>query len=115
MSGSAGGQSRPNDPDAVSNPSEKRSGYPSASSAGSSSPPSARIVTPEPPVKIVKNAQTNAQTTAVPPGTAPKSARKTASSRCEDRPSESRKPASVKSGTAASSGETASRYVSTGT
>ena len=36
---------------------------------GRAAPPSARIVTPEPPVNTVKNAQSIAHTTAVPPGT----------------------------------------------
>ena len=46
-------------------------------SAGNSKPPSARIVTPDPPVNTVKNAQSIAQTTAVPPGIHPNEARNT--------------------------------------
>ena len=67
------------------------------------------MVTPEPPVKAVKKAQTAAQTTAVPPGIQPTQARKTRNSRCEAPPSASRNPARVKSGIAGSVGETTSR------
>ena len=100
MSGSDGGNSRPSDPAAVSIPSENRSRYRSARSAGSKSPPSARIVTPDPPVNVVKNAHRAAVTTAVPPGIHPKNARNSLSSRSEACPSASRNPASVKRGMA---------------
>src|SRR5436190_2223451 len=61
MSGSAGGNSSPSEPDAVNNPNAKRSRYPSLISAGNSTPPSAKIVTPDPPVKTVKNEHSTAQ------------------------------------------------------
>jgi hypothetical protein len=70
-------------------------------SAGSSSPPSARIVTPDPPVNSVKNAHNVAAATAVPPGIQPNSARSARRSRSDDFPSASRNPVSVKSGIAA--------------
>src|ERR1700730_7222198 len=108
MSGSEGGSSRPSDPDAVSRPRENFSRYPSLSSAGNSTPPSARIVTPDPPVNTVKNEQSTAQTTAVPPGIQPKNARNTRSRRSEALPSASRNPASVNSGIAGSVGDTLS-------
>jgi hypothetical protein len=58
-------------------------------------------VTPDPPVNNVKNAQSVAAATAVPPGAQPTQARNTRSSRSDDFPSASRKPASVNSGIAA--------------
>ena len=58
-------------------------------------------MTPEPPVKSVKNAQSVAAATAVPPGAQPNQARNTRSNRSDDLPSASRNPASVKSGIAA--------------
>jgi hypothetical protein len=57
----------------VTSPTEKGSGYFSSRSDGSSRPPSARMVTPEAPVKVVKTAQTKATITATPPGIQPKS------------------------------------------
>src|SRR5882757_10370226 len=111
MSGSAGGNSSPSDPDAVKSPSANRSRYPSLRSAGNNTPPSARIVTPDPPVKTVKNEHSTAQTTAVPPGIQPTSARKTRSRRSDARPSASRNPASVNNGIAGSVGDTLSEYV----
>ncbi len=59
------------------------------------------MVTPDPPVKSVKNAQSVAAATAVPPGTQPTIARSARSSRSEDLPSASRNPVSVNSGIAA--------------
>ena len=41
------------------------------------------IVTPEPPVNVVKSAHTAATSTATPPGNQPKSARKKRTSRWE--------------------------------
>src|ERR1700704_870640 len=108
MSGSAGGSSSPREPDAVNSPSANRSRYPSLISAGNNTPPSARIVTPDPPVNTVKNEHSTAQTTAVPPGIQPKYARNTRRSRSDARPSASRNPASVNSGIAASVGDTLS-------
>ncbi len=58
-------------------------------------------MTPEPPVKSVKNAHSVAAAMAVPPGIQPKHARNTRSRRSDDRPSASKNPASVKSGIAA--------------
>ena len=66
------------------------------------------MVTPDPPVKIVKNAESIAQTTAVPPGNHPNNARNTFSSRSGAFPSASRKPQSVNNGIDASVGFTAS-------
>ena len=56
------------------------------------------MVTPEPPVKMVKNAHTTAQTMAVPPGSQPTSARNTRSRRSDDCPCARMKPVSVNSG-----------------
>ena len=41
------------------------------------------IVTPEPPVKVVKSAHTTATRMATPPGIQPNKARKKRTSRCE--------------------------------
>ncbi len=73
MTGSDGGNSSPSDPAAVTRPTEKSSGYPSSRSDGRRSPPSARIVTPDAPVKVVNRAHTNVAITATPPGIQPKS------------------------------------------
>jgi hypothetical protein len=59
------------------------------------------MVTPDPPVKSVKKAQSAAAAIAVPPGAQPTHALKRRSSRSDDLPSASRKPASVNSGIAA--------------
>ncbi|MNC93315.1 hypothetical protein D3C83_99140 [compost metagenome] len=59
-------------------------------------------MTPDPPVNTVKNEHTKAHTTAVPPGIQPNQARNTATSRSEDLPSASTKPASVNRGMAGS-------------
>jgi len=59
------------------------------------------MVTPDPPVNSVKNAQSVAAASAVPPGIHPNHARKTRSNRSDDLPSASRNPANVKSGIAA--------------
>jgi hypothetical protein len=62
------------------------------------------MVTPEPPVKTVKKAQSRAQTTAVPPGNQPNSARNTRRRRWGAPPSASSTPTSVNSGIDASVG-----------
>jgi predicted hotdog family 3-hydroxylacyl-ACP dehydratase len=77
-------------------------------SAGNSTPPTARIVTPDPPVNAVKNVQRIAQTTAVPPGIQPNHARNTRSIRVEAVASARMNPASVNSGMAGSVGDTLS-------
>ena len=59
----------------VTRPIENFSGYFCPSSVGSSSPPMATMVTPEPPVRVVKNALATKHTTARPPGIQPKNAR----------------------------------------
>ena len=62
-------------------------------------------MTPDPPVKTVKNEQSTAQTTAVPPGIHPNHARNTRSSRSEALAFGEQEPASVNSGIAGSVGE----------
>ena len=62
-------------------PSDERWENFAAASTGMSTPPSARIVAPEPPVNDVKNAHTSAVTIAGPPRRLPNSARKSRTSR----------------------------------
>ena len=57
------------------------------SASGKTSPPSARMVTPEPPVKVVKPASTTTIMIARPPGAQPMSARASRRSRLEAPPS----------------------------
>ena len=63
------------------------------------------IVRPEPPVPVVKAAQATATTIAIPPGIQPKRASKQRSSRAEDWPAASTKPAVVRSGMAGMVGD----------
>jgi hypothetical protein len=67
------------------------------------------MVTPEPPVKVVKSAHTAATITAMPPGMPPNSARKNRTRRDEAPLSASTYPAAVSSGIAGSVGEAISR------
>ena len=62
-----GGKSSPSEPAPVSSPNADFSENFAAISTGISSPPRARIVTPEAPVKEVKNAQTSTVRIAEPP------------------------------------------------
>src|SRR5258706_16435986 len=73
ITGSDGGNKRPSDPEAGTRPSENPSGYLSFTSAGKTRPPSARMVTPEPPVKVVNSAHTEIAISASPPGIQPSS------------------------------------------
>ena len=93
-----GGSKIPRLPDAVSTPRENRSLYPCLISTGNMSPPSARIVTPEPPVKVVKKAQTHMAATAVPPGIQPNHAWNNRTRREEALPVANIVPASVNRG-----------------
>ena len=73
---------------------------------GKSSPPNARIVTPDPPVNAVKNPQINSTITGVPPGSHPKQALKTFINLSEALLSARKYPANVKRGIVAKWGET---------
>src|ERR1700686_2491711 len=75
IAGTLVGNSRPNEPDAVSNPIEKFSGYRVLISIGTSKPPSDRMVRPEP--AKVKTVQMATVAIARPPGIQLKSAVKT--------------------------------------
>ncbi len=77
----------PREPAPVSKPSALRSEYRAASRTGISTPPSARIVTPDAPVNEVKKAHTRAVTMAGPPRNWPTSAWNTRTSRLEAPPS----------------------------
>ena len=74
INGSEGGNSSPRPPEPVSNPNVERSEYPAPISTGISSPPNARIVTPDAPVNEVKNAQASTVTIAGPPRNCPNKA-----------------------------------------
>ena len=110
-----GGRRRPVDPADVTRPIENRSEYPARIIRGTSSPPSARISTPDDPVKLEKNAQTSTVPKATPPGIQPNSARNTSTSRSLAPVALITKPTSVKSGIAGMIGELAMRYASTAT
>ena len=69
-----GGRSNPKLPVAVNRPTEKSDLKPDSIRTGSSNPPNARIVTPDAPVKVVKNAHRIVAATAVPPGIQPNQA-----------------------------------------
>ncbi len=66
MMGKEGGKRIPRAPAPVISPSEGLSPYFAEVSTGINSGPKARMVTPEPPVKAVKNAQTKMVTMAGP-------------------------------------------------
>ena len=80
-SGRQGGSRTPSDPAPAISPSAPRSSCFAASSNGMTSPPSARMVTPEPPVKAVKNAQARTVTIAGPPRRCPVQAINTVTTR----------------------------------
>ena len=67
------------------------------------------MVTPEPPVKVVKKAQTPMVATAVPPGIQPNSAWKRRANRADALPSASIVPARVNNGMVGSIGLEAMR------
>src|SRR5690242_2953075 len=113
MAGTLVGNSRPSDPEAVSNPIEKFSGYRVRISIGTSKPPSERIVNPEP--ANVNTAQMATVAIAIPPGTQLNSAVNTRSNRRVAPPCTMKYPARVNSGIEGSSGDATSRYISTGT
>ena len=78
-------------------------------------PPSARMVTPLAPVKVVKSAQVQTATTARPPGIQPKMPRAARKRRWEAPPSARTYPATVRSGMAGSVEEVTSAKVCVGT
>src|SRR6185369_6397553 len=106
MTGRLGGKSMPRDPALVKSPRASLSLYFSAIKMGIRRPPSARIVTPEPPVKQVKKAHTREVTMAGPPRREPKKAWKTRSNFWEAPPSANKYPVSVKRGIVGIVGET---------
>ena len=88
-------------PDAANNPVLKLFEYLTLStSMYDKSPPSASIVTPEAPVKVVKNVHTSIAIIAMPPGSHPNHALKRFTRRSPALLSESMNPARVKSGMA---------------
>ena len=109
ITGRQGGNRSPRDPDEVRRPRENLSGYRSTRSAGSRIPPSATIVTPEAPVKVVKKVHTSTVTTAIPPGIQPTIARKKRTSRRETFPTVRTYPAKPNSGMVGSVGDVTMR------
>jgi hypothetical protein len=67
------------------------------------------MVTPEAPVKVLKNAQTSVAAMAVPPGSQPNQARNSRTRRRLAPLSASRYPASVNSGMVGSEGDATTR------
>ena len=114
MAGKLGGNNKPNDPDTVISPKENNSEYPDFLNKGYKSPPRAKIVTPEPPVKAVKNPHNKTTTTGVPPFIHPKVLLKTSIILREAPLSAKIYPAKVKRGIVGSVGETTIRYISAG-
>ena len=114
MTASEGGNNSPRDPADVRSPVVNFGVYFRSRSIGNKSPPIARMVTPLPPVKLVKNAHTTMATIAKPPGSQPTSARKSSTSLRGVPPSARMKPARVKSGIVGRIGLIARLYVSVG-
>ena len=90
-------------------PNENFLEYPSLIKTGIKSPPNAKIVTPEPPVKAVKKPHRRTSTTGVPPGIHPNNARNSKTSRSEALLSASIYPAKVNKGIVGKVGETTIR------
>ena len=72
INGRLGGNNNPTEPETVIRPKENDLLYPSFINIGSSKPPKAKIVTPEPPVNAVKKPHNKIIITGVPPGIQPK-------------------------------------------
>ena len=90
-------------------PKENTFEYPSLIKTGIKSPPNAKIVTPEPPVRAVKNPQRRTRTIGVPPGIQPNSARNRTTSLSEALLSAKMYPANVNNGIVDKVGETTIR------
>ena len=102
MIGRLGGNRRPMLPTAVSRPIVNFCGYlPLSMRIVERMPPSARIVTPEAPVKVVKNAQTATAAMIMPPGIQPNRFLNVYTRRSPALLSDKKKPVIVKSGMAA--------------
>src|SRR3990172_3650242 len=112
MTGRHGGKRSPSEPEAVRSPRENLSVYRSARRAGNRIPPSATIVTPEAPVKVVKNVHTSTVTTAIAPGIQPTRARKKRTRRRETFPTVRRYPAKANRGIVGRDGEVTRREIS---
>ena len=82
--------------------------------SGNNKPPSASMVTPEPPVKAVKNPHKSTIITGVPPGIHPNNSLKTDTSLTDALLSANKYPAKVKSGMVGNVGDTTILYVSVG-
>ena len=114
MAGKLGGNNKPKDPETVMRPRENNSEYPDFLNNGYKSPPKAKIVTPDPPVKAVKNPHNKTTTTGVPPFIHPNVLLNTSTILWEAPLSAKIYPAKVKRGIVGSVGETTIRYISAG-
>ena len=83
IKGKLGGNNRPKEPATVMRPKEKTLLYPSFINIGKKRPPSAKIVTPDPPVSAVKKPQSKTKIIGVPPGIQPKAERNKLTKRVE--------------------------------
>ncbi len=106
MSGTDGASSTPSALALVTKPMPRRSGNPAFISSGSSRPPSAKMVTPLPPVSAVKHEHNTAAASAVPVMPPPNSAVNNTPSRAAAPVRANTKPARVNSGSAGSDGLT---------
>ena len=106
MSGTDGASSTPSALALVTRLMPRRSGTPASRRSGSSSPPRARMVTPLPPVKAVKNEHSSAAAATVPRAPPPKQAVNSVPSLAAAPLRANTSPASVNSGRAGSEGLT---------
>ena len=106
MSGTDGASSTPRALALVTRPIPRFSGKPALRKSGSNRPPSARMVTPLPPVKAVKNEHNTADAQTVPVTPPPNSATNSVPSRWAAPVRAKIKPARVNSGKAGKDGFT---------
>ena len=106
INGRLGGNNNPIDPETVISPNENDLLYPSFINIGKSSPPNANIVTPDPPVRAVKNPHKKTIITGVPPGIHPNNSLNTVTNLSDALLSASKYPAKVKRGIVGKVGDT---------
>ena len=106
ISGTDGASNTPSALALVTRLMPRCSGKPAFLSSGNNKPPSARIVTPLPPVNAVKQEHSTAAATTVPETPPPNKATNTAPRRCAAPVRAKTSPASVNSGSAGKEGLT---------
>ena len=106
MRGTEGANNTPSARALVTRLMPRFSGKPALRSSGSSNPPSARMVTPLPPVNAVKNEHSTADAHTVPVAPPPNTATKSAPNRCAAPVRAKIKPARVNRGSAGNDGLT---------